>query len=161
MIDININAILSQALAAAVAQATAPLLERIAALEAQSADRHARLRVLEGALTDRVAALENNPAQGVDTTLERRVAALEAGWQPEEALERLDNQEWFWNKLRNFTDGAVEKAIEEHCEEYDHDAYDRVVSALDGVDLDDYIKRDDLDSEMRDILEDARIHLRF
>ena len=147
MIDININAILSQALAAAVQQATAPLLERIAALEAQSANRHERLRVLEGALTDRVTALETHTA----------VLDQHGG-----ILEYLDNQEWFWNKLRNFTDGVVESAVEQHCEEYDHSD---MVMKHELPDMDDYIKREDLDSEMRDavrdILEDARIHLRF
>ncbi len=56
---IDINTILTQALAAAVAEATKPLVERIAALET------------------RLLALENNPAQGVDTTLETRLLALD------------------------------------------------------------------------------------
>lgn len=142
MIDININAILSQALAAAVQQATAPLLKRIAALEYQSANRHERLRVLEGALTDRVAALENNPAQGVDTTLE-------------ETLERLDNQEWFWNKIRNFTDTAVEQAIEEHNEHWDHDDF------VTEDKLDDYVQKDSFRDEIEDVLNNATIKLRF
>ena len=177
MIDININAILSQALAAAVQQALQPIqqeyankmaemAQRIAALEAQSANRHERLRVLEGALTDRVAALENNPAQGVDTTLEQRIAALEKHTavldQHGDIVEYLDNQEWFWAKIRRFADGVVESAVEQHCEEYDHSD---MVMKHELPDMDDYIKREDLDSEMRDavrdILEDARIHLRF
>lgn len=148
MIDININAIISQALAAAVQQATAPLLERIAALET------------------RLLALENNPAQGVDTTLERRIAALETHTavldQHGGIVEYLDNQEWFWDKIRRFTDGAVESAIEQHCEDYDHDD---MVMKHELPDMDDYIKREDFDSEVRDAvrdtLEDARIHLRF
>ena len=142
MIDININAILSQALAAAVQQATAPLQERIAALEAQSANRHERLRVLEGALTDRVAALENNPAQGVDTTLE-------------ETLQRLDNQEWFWNKLRDFTDTAVEQAIENHTDMYDHNDF------VTEDKLDDYVQKDDFRSEIEDVLNNATLRIRF
>ena len=162
MIDININAIISQALAAAVQQATAPLLERIAALEAQSANRHERLRVLEGALTDRVAALENNPAIGIDTTLEKRIAALEAATQPEEALQRLDNQEWFWDKIRRFTDSAVESAIEQHCEEYDHDD---MVMKHELPDMDDYVTKDDLRDEVSDAVHDkldnATLSIRF
>lgn len=128
---IDINTIISQALAAAVQQATAPLLEKIAALET------------------RLLALENNPAQGVDTTLEQ-------------TLERLDNQEWFWNKIRNFTDGAVESAIEQHCEEYDHD---EMVQSDALPDMDEYVKREDLDSEVRDavrdLLEEAKITIRL
>lgn len=139
---IDINTIISQALAAAVQQAIQPLQQEYANKMAEMAQQIA-------ALTDRVAALENNPAQGADTTLE-------------EALQRLDDQEWFWDKLRRFTDGAVESAIEQHCEDYDHD--DMLMSdAL--PDMDDYIKREDFDSEVRDAvrdtLEDARIHLRF
>lgn len=177
MIDININTIISQALAAAVAQATAPLLERIAALEAVAADRHARLRVLEGALTDRVAALENqalvvsdavdkrllalenNPAQGVDTTLERRVAALEMHTavldQHGGLLEYLDNQEWFWDKLRRFTDTAVEQAIEEHNETYDHSDF------VTEDKLDDYVQKDSFRDEIEDVLNNATIRIRF
>ena len=121
---IDINAIISQALAAAVQQATAPLLERIATLESQSA-----------ALLSRVTALEATSTQGIGVL-----------------LENLDNQEWFWEKIRAFTDGAVEQAVEQHCEEYDHD--DMLTSdAL--PDMDDYIKREDLDSEMRDAVRDV------
>ena len=139
---IDLNTIISQALAAAVQQATAPLQERIAALEAQSANRHERLRVLEGALTDRVAALENNPAQGVDTTLE-------------ETLQRLDNQEWFWNKIRRFADAVVESEVAQHCETYDHNDF------VTEDKLDDYVQKDDFRSEIEDVLNNATIKLRF
>lgn len=152
---IDLNTIISQALAAAVQQATAPLLERIAALEAQSANRHERLRVLEGALTDRVTALENNPAQGVDTTLEQRIAALEAATQPGETLERLDNQEWFWNKIRNFTDGAVGQAIENHTDMYAHDDF------VTEDKLDYYVTKDSFRDEIEDVLNNATIRFRF
>lgn len=161
MIDININAIISQALAAAVQQATAPLLERIAALET------------------RLLALENNPAQGVDTTLEQaavnkdaherqlfvlqhltaRIAALETHTavlvQHGGIVEYLDNQEWFWNKLRNFTDTAVEQAVEQHCEEYDHDDF------VTEDKLDDYVQKDSFRDEIEDVLNNATIRIRF
>jgi hypothetical protein len=131
---IDLNTIISQALAAAVQQATAPLLERIATLESQSA-----------ALLSRVTALEATSIQGIGVL-----------------LENLDNQEWFWEKIRAFTDGAVEQAVEQHCEEYDHD--DMLTSdAL--PDMDDYIKREDLDSEVRDavsdIMEGATVSIRI
>lgn len=64
---IDINAIISQALAAAVQQATAPLLERIAALETGTAEmesvskeRHERQLFVLQHLTARIAALEND-----------------------------------------------------------------------------------------------------
>ena len=158
MIDININAIISQALAAAVQQATAPLLERIAALET------------------RLLALENNPAQGVDTTLnawemamQNRVASADAVAQRmhERVLalemhtavldqhggivEYLDNQEWFWDKIRNFTDGAVESAVEQHCEEYDHDD---MAMKHELPDMDDYVTKDAMRDEISDAVHD-------
>jgi len=142
---IDLNTIISQALAAAVEKATAPLLERIANLEFQVDNIHARLRVLEGALPDRVAALESTSTQGIGVL-----------------LENLDNQEWFWEKIREFTGNVVEQAVEQHCEEYDHD--DMLMSdAL--PDMDDYIKREDLDSEVhdavRDIMEGATVSIRI
>lgn len=174
MIDININAIISQALAAAVQQALQPLQQEYANKMGQMAQQIA-------ALEARLLALENNPAQGVDTTLEQRVAALE--YQSanrherlrtlegaltdrvaalEETLERLDNQEWFWDKIRRFTDGAVEQAIEQHCEEYDHD--DMLMSdAL--PDMDDYVTKDDMRDEVsdavRDLMEGATVSIRL
>ena len=138
----DINTIISQALAAAVAQATAPLLERIAALEAQSADRHARLRVLEGALTDRVAALESTSTQGIGVL-----------------LENLDNQEWFWEKIREFAGNVVEQAIENHTDCWDHNDF------VTEDKLDDYVKTETLEAEMldavRDIMEGATVSIRI
>ena len=135
MIDININAIISQALAAAVQQAIQPLQQEYANKMAEMAQQIA-------ALETRLLALENNPAQGVDTTLE-------------EALQRLDNQAWFWNKIRNLTDTAVEQAIEQHCEEYDHDDF------VTEDKLDDYVQKDSFRDEIEDVLNNATIRFRF
>ena len=153
---IDINTIISQALAAAVQQATAPLLERIAALEAQSADRHARLRVLEGALTDRVAALEDQ-ALVVSDAVDKRITALESTSTQGIGvlLENLDNQEWFWHKIREFTGTVVEQAIEEHNETYDHNDF------VTEDKLDDYVQKDSFRDEIEDVLNNATIKLRF
>lgn len=128
---IDINSILTQALAAAVAEATKPLVERIATLET------------------RLLALENNPAQGVDTTLNawemalqnrvfsveavasrlhERTLALEAHTavldQHGGILEYLDNQEWFWEKVGRFAGAAIDtkidNAIDAHLENANH-----------------------------------------
>ena len=154
---IDINTIISQALTAAVEQATAPLLERIAALEAQSTNRYERLRVLVGALTDRVADLESQSA-----ALLNRVAALkttEVQIDKDDLLAHLDNQEWFWNKIRHFTDGAVEQAIENHTDCWDHNDF------VTEDKLDDYVKTEDFDSEVRDavrdIMEGATVSIRI
>ena len=212
MIDININTIISQALAAAVQQAIQPLQQEYANKMAEMAEKITALemrltlgekltpeRGVDTALTDRVAALENqalvvsnavdkriaalenNPAQGVDTTLEEaaankdkherqlfvlqhltaRVTALEnnpaqgVDTTLEETLQRLDNQEWFWDKLRNFTDSAVEQAIEEHKEEYDHNDF------VTEDKLDDYVQKDSFRDEIEDVLNNATIRFRF
>lgn len=60
----DLNAVLSAALQQAVEAATKPLLERIEKLEFCNAERHQRILVLEGALTDRVAALEERGTGG-------------------------------------------------------------------------------------------------
>jgi hypothetical protein len=120
---IDINSILTQALAAAVAEATKPLVERIAALET------------------RLLTLENNPAQGVDTTLETRLLALEKHTavldQHGGILEYLDNQEWFWEKVRRFADGAIdikiEEAIDEHNERTSHYDQDDIETWIDAA----------------------------
>ena len=160
MIDININAIISQALAAAVQQAIQPLqqeyankmaemAQQIAALDthlAEAIDRIAALEnqalVVSDAVDKRLLALENNPAQGVDTTLE-------------ETLQRLDNQEWFWNKIRNFTDTAVEQAIENHTDYWDHNDF------VTEDKLDDYVTKDSFRDEIEDVLNNATIRIRF
>lgn len=148
----DINKTLNDAIAAAVQQATAPLLERIAALENQAL-------VVSDAVDKRLLALENNPAQGVDTTLEKRIAALEKHTavldQHGGLLEYLDNQEWFWNKIRNFTDGAVTQAIENHTDCWDHNDF------VTGDKLDDCVQKDSFRDEIEDVLNNATIKLRF
>ena len=138
----DINAIINDAITAAVEKATAPLLERIANLESQSANRHARLRVLEGALTDRVDALESTSTQGIGVL-----------------LENLDNQEWFWHKIREFTGTVVEQAIENHTDCWDHNDF------VTEDKLDDYVKTENLESEVcdvvRDIMEGATVSIRI
>lgn len=182
MPSFDINAILSAALATVVAEAVAPLVERIATLET------------------RLAALENNPAIGVDTTLERRVAALEAHTtvldQHGGLLEYLDNQEWFWHKVAGFvtnnseitandlellkdrvaalesrsdasglSKSAVEALIEQsmdlHLECYDHDNYDEIASKVDDMpDVDDFVTKDDLSDAVRDAVQDLSFEIR-
>lgn len=166
----DINTIISQALAAAVAQATAPLLERIAALENQAlvvsdaVDK--RITALEkrvfedlGALIEQefIASMAVTDVVGHDRVqaLEERIAALETTTQTEEMLQHLDNQEWFWGKIRNFTDSAVEQAIDMHIETYDHD--DMVMKDK----LDGYVQKDSFRDEIEDVLNNATIKLRF
>ena len=170
----DINTIISQALAAAVAQATAPLLERIAALENQAlvmpdaVDK--RITALEkrvfedlGALIEQefIASMAVTDVVGHDTVkaLTDRVAALEkhTAMLDEHGglLEHLDNQEWFWGKIRAFTDTAVEQAIENHTECWDHNDF------VTEDKLDDYVQKDSFRDEIEDVLNNATIRIRF
>ena len=172
----DINTIISQALAAAVAQATAPLLERIAALENQAL-------VVSDAVDKRITALEKRVFEDLGTIIEQefiasmavtdvvghdtvkaltdRVAALESTSTQGIGvlLENLDNQEWFWHKIREFTGTVVEQAVEHHCDEYDHNDF------VTEDKLDDYVKTETFESEVcdvvRDIMEGAMVSIRI
>lgn len=131
----DLNQILSAALNAAVAEAVKPLVERITALESDAF-----------AMRDSIEKIENNPAIGVDTTLAARITALETAPNAISAaafVTYLDQQEWFWEKLRGVADAAAEQVMEDHTSTYDHDDYDRHISDddkhIDG-DLDDAVR---------------------
>ena len=160
---IDINTLISNALVAAVQQAVAPLVERIAALEVNIA-------MMQNSIDQkdtRIAALENNPAQGQDLT----PATITA----DAFVTHLDNQEWFWAKISDFVERDVsnrgivsemrveemlEQAMDDHTSTYDHEDYDRAVSAVDDLpDLDDHVTRDELRSEIEDVLNNATISL--
>lgn len=163
----DINAIVSAALTAAVEQATKPLLERIVALEARIEKLDNAYYIDYRVLADRLTALENNPAIGVDTTLLARVVALENEESNtlSNAIDNLDGQEWFWEKVSRKAGQAalavVEEAMEDHCSGYDHDDYDRVSSAVDELELDDLVKREELHAEIQDIMDNATVSIRL
>ena len=140
MIDINtiITQALNTAIATAVAEATKPLIARIEALE-------------------------NNPAIGVDTTLEARVKVLENAPNALSAaafVTYLDQQEWFWEKLNNFAQSRVEEAIDDHLSNYDHDQYDEMYNEWGGESVSDFIKDGDLESQLNDALRNASFDVR-
>ena len=139
--------------------------DRIAALEDQAI-------VTSNAVDTRISRLENNPAQGVDTQApsvlaaqytpisnDQVKAALQEWATKDSLVEYLDNQEWFWDKLRDFTGAAIEQAVDNHCETYDHDSYDNAVSDLEDRDFDDLVTRDDMRSEIEDVLNNATLSL--
>ena len=130
----DLNAIVSAALNAAVVEATKPLLERIAALENQAI-------VTSNAVDARIAALENNPAQGVEPAVTIDEAKM---------VEALNSQEWFWEKLQNRIDAATEQAMDNHLECYDHDNYDEIASKVDDADFDEFVTSDNLDDAVRE-----------
>lgn len=117
-------------------------------------------------LSDRVTALENNPAIGVDTTLEARVVALEqrlltvAGViTPEMIVESMNNAEWLWEKLHNTINdnvsSRVEEALDNHCETYDHDSYDTVASNWNDEDPADFLRESELHDQIDDRVNDT------
>ena len=179
----DINTIISQALAAAVAQAIQPLQQEYANKMAEMAEKIAALekRVFEDlgtiieqeftasmavtdvvghntvqALTDRVAFLENQ-ALVMSDAVDKRIAALEDNKQMTAAafVTYLDNQEWFWGKIREFTGTVVEQAVEHHCDEYDHNDF------VTEDKLDDYVKTENLEYAVRDIMEGATVSIRI
>jgi hypothetical protein len=130
---IDLNTLVSNALIAAVQQAVAPLNERIATLEGICATQHEAMV----AMRDRIAALENNPAQGVDTQ-----AAPTTGL------------------TRDEVEALIEAKMDLHLECYDHDNYDEIASKVDDLpDLDDYVTRDEVRSEIEDVLNNATLSL--
>jgi hypothetical protein len=167
----DLNQILSAALNAAVAEAVAPLLERIAVLER----RIDTLSSQHVAIGERLAALENNPAQGVDTTLTDRVVALETklntaalfeknttvqtDFTPAQIVEAMNNAEWLWEKVNNYVDASIEQAIDDHCSTYDHDQYDEVYNEWGGESPDNFLKDeyvdDQIEEKVKEVLNNA------
>jgi hypothetical protein len=121
-----------------------------------------------GELAKRVEALENNPAIGVDTTLEARVKVLEekpaVAVDIKQAIEELNNTEWFWEKVHNTINdnvaSRVEEAIDDHLSSYDHDQYDEMYNEWGGESVSDFVKDDDIESQINDALRNASFDVR-
>jgi hypothetical protein len=146
-----IQSALNAAIATAVAEATKPLIARIEALE-------------------------NNPAIGTDTVLEARVMTLETKLteaklfeqttnvtvpiDEKRMVEALNSQEWFWEKVNNYIDGKIEEAIDDHLSNYDHDQYDEMYNEWGGESVSDFVKDDDIESQINDALRSASFDVR-
>jgi hypothetical protein len=118
----DLNAIVSAALNAAVAEAIKPLVERIAALE-------------------------NNPAIGTDTTLTNRVVALE---------QRMDNViDASEKRIREIAEAAAEQVMEDHTSSYDHDDYDALHNEWGSEEASDFVKERHLGETVREHVEEA------
>lgn len=108
----DLNTIINQALATAIAQATSPLIKRIEELEAKQAQ----------------------PTPPLDINA---------------AMDALNQQEWFWEKIRSYIDAGIEMSLEDHTGTYDHDDFvlrgDVAELIKDTVgDFDDFIRKDDM-----------------
>ena len=141
----DINAIINNAIATAVAEATKPLVERIDTLEKN-----------EGYLVKRIHALENIAAEYSPTPA---VVIDEA-----KMVEALNSQEWFWEKLqRRINDDVsrVEEAMDRHLERHDHDSYDEIASKVEDIDFDDLVKTDDINEAVRDAIGEMSFEVRI
>lgn len=145
---LDLNAIVSAAINAAIKEATEPLVTRIAALESAN-------DILHRVQGDRIAALETKLSEA-NLFTQMMPATITA----DAFVTHLDQQEWFWEKLQNRIDATIESAIDTHCETYDHDSYDEATSKVDDLpDLDDYATKDELRSEIEDVLNNATLSL--
>ena len=159
----DINTAINTAIATAVAEAIAPLVERINALETKltaaelfTKPINVTVPVDEAKMVEALNSQEwfweklsgfitNNSAVTVDDLhgFKQRLA---------DAEDRLD-------KITIASDERVQeivdKAIEQHCETYDHDEYDNVVSEWGGENANDFVKDNDLRGVVQDIVNDA------
>lgn len=144
---LDLNAIVSAAISAAIKEATEPLVTRIAALESAN-------DILHRVQGDRIAALETKLSEA-NLFTQMTPATITA----DAFVTHLDQQEWFWHKVAGFvlnngmsdditalrqrvaeleseTQGEnrylnredvaslIEEAMDEHTSNYDHDEYD-------------------------------------
>ena len=124
---IDFNALFSQALTAAVAEATKPLLERITALET---------KLTEAKLFE----------QTTNVTIPIDEAKM---------VEALNGQEWFWEKVRGVADAAAEAVMEDHTSSYDHDDYDALHNEWGSESPDDFVKDGYLDEKIEEQVKEA------
>ena len=141
----DLNQILSAALNAAVAEAIAPLVKRITALEEGCVGIDPRL------LEQRVALLETKltEAKLFEQTTNVTIPIDEA-----KMVEALNSQEWFWEKINAYIETGIEdrieRAIDDHCSNYNHDDYDSVVSNWNDEDPADFLREGDLHDQIDD-----------
>lgn len=154
----DLNAIVNAAINAAVEARITEVLQQHANTVGALAERIAALEKNEEYLTNRIAALENNPAQGVDTSV---VAGNYTPISNEQIKAAL--QEWAATGgfvTRDEVEALIEQAVYNHCETYDHDNYDEIASKVDDLpDLDDFVTRDSVREEIEDVLNNATLSL--
>jgi len=109
-----------------VEEATAGLVEHIAGLSQ-------RIDALETKLTE--------------AKLFEQTTHVQTLMSPEMIVESMNNAEWLWEKINAYIETGIEdrieRAIDNHCSNYDHDDYDRHISDDDihfEGDLDDAVR---------------------
>jgi hypothetical protein len=150
----DLNQILSAALNAAVAEAIKPLVERMGLLEAALADRHERIAALETKLTEAALFERNINVQTLIT--------------PETVVNSMNNAEWLWEKINAYIETGIEdrmeRAIDDHCETYNHDDYDNVYNEWGGESVDDFVKdgyvEEQIEEKVNETLRNASFEIR-
>lgn len=123
-----------------------------------------------GEMAEQIAKLEARIAEWETTERLPAPAATPATITADAFVTHLDNQEWFWAKINNYidrnrlptempeawledvkeiADAAAEEAINDHADEYDHDDYDRAVSAIDDFEIDEDMVKDTVKEMLR------------
>ena len=133
----DMNALFSAAILNAVNTATAPLLERIAALETT--------------IRDRLYAEQPDKYKTSDLDeMSSRLALLE---------DRMDNITIASDeRIKEIADEVTRDALSEHANDYDHDRYDRLEDTIDEKvteAIDDY----DFEDKVRDIMRHASVSI--
>lgn len=150
----DINDIINNVITAAVTEATTGLLMRINALEDTCQRQHEAMT----AMRDRITALETKLTEA---KLFERTTDVTIPVDKDALINHLNEQEWFWEKVQNRIEAATEAKMDYHLECYDHDNYDDIASKVDDLpDLDDYVTRDEVRSEVEDVLNNCSLSIR-
>ena len=88
--------------------------------------------------------------------LAQRIATLEARLTDLSPVVDMDAlRELVTPLVGSMVEAKIEEAINAHCEEYDHDRYDNIANEVDDLpDFDDFVRGDELDSNVRDAVRD-------
>jgi len=87
--------------------------------------------------------------------LAQRIATLEArltDLSPEVDMDAL--RALVTPLVGSMVEAKIEEAISAHCEEYDHDEYDRMLRTMEDHDLDDFVKQHELEDAVKDAVRD-------
>lgn len=158
----DINEIISAAFTQATTLAVKPLLERIEALETNIAMMRNSIDLMQNSIDlkdTRLAALETKLTEA---KLFERTTDVTIPVDKDAIIDHLNQQEWFWEKLRKFADVVVEQAMDNHCETYDHDNYDDVARKMDDMpDPADVSTHEGVRDEIEDVLNGATLSIRL
>ena len=158
----DINALINNAITTAVTEAIKPLVERIEALENIAAEYTPAPAVTPATITADafVTHLDNQEwfwhkvAGFVTNNSEITANDVEVLKDRVNALEESNGL------ARGDVGALIKRAMDRHTEEFNHDSYDDVVSEIEDIDFDDYVKTDDIRDAVRDAVQDLSFEIR-